>query len=233
VDGATGTITTVAGNGKKAFAGDGGKATDASLLEPNDCCLDGQGGLLIADVADWRIRRVDLKTGTITTFAGTGRTRGRPTREALRDGGPATKAVLHGARAVCVDGQGNTYICEREGNSIRKVDKKGVITTLAGTGEKGSKDGPGDRATFNGPKAIRCDRAGNVYVVDTENHAIRRIDAKTAEVTTVAGGRKGPGGDGGDALKAELDRPHGCVLDGDGVLYIADTNNHRVRRVKP
>jgi len=87
------------------------------------------------------------------------------------------------------------------------------------------------KATFNGPKAIRCDRAGNLYIVDTENHAIRRIDAKTLVVTTVAGGHKGGDGDGGDAVKAGLDRPHGCVIDADGNLYIADSENHRVRRV--
>jgi streptogramin lyase len=228
-----GTITTAAGNGKKTFAGDGGKATEASLVEPNDCCLDGKGGLLIADVGDWRIRRLDLKTGTISTFAGTGRKRGDPATAGFGDGGAATKAVLHGARAVCVDGKGNTYICERQGNCVRKVDDKGIITTIAGTRAAGAADGPGNKATFRGPKAIRCDRAGNAYVIDTENHAVRRIDAKTGAVTTVAGGRMGAAGDGGDALKAGLDRPHGCVIDGDGVLYIADTNNHRVRRVKP
>lgn len=231
VDGATGIITTVAGTGKPGYSGDGGKATEAQLDEPNDCFLDGQGGLLIADVRDWRIRRVDLKTGTITTFAGTGRVRGPVSRTALGDGGPATKAVIHGARAVCVDGQGNTYICEREGNAIRQVDAKGTITTLAGTGVKGFADGEAAKATFNGPKAIRCDSQGNVYVVDTENHAIRKIDRKTLQVTTVAGGRKGKEGDGGDALKAGMDRPHGCVIDKDGTLYIADSSNHRVRRV--
>lgn len=235
VDAKTGIIHTVAGSGKKEYGGDGGPATQAGLREPNDCCLDGKGGLLIADVADWRIRRLDLKTGTISTFAGTGRPAQRPSRERIGDGGPATKAVIIGARAVCVDGQGNTYICEREGNAIRKVDSQGIITTIAGTGMKGysGDGGNGREATFNGPKAIRCDRAGNIYVVDTENHAIRKIDAKTYIVTTVAGGRKGGGGDGGPALEAGLDRPHGCVIDANGVLYIADSNNHRVRRVRP
>lgn len=226
----TGVMTTVAGNGKKDFAGDGGKATEASLREPNDCCLDGKGGLLIADVADWRIRRVDLKSGIISTFAGLGRSKTK-----VGDGGKATETAIIGARAVCVDGKGNTYICEREGNAIRKVDDKGIITTIAGTGQKGYGGDGGDarKAAFNGPKAIRCDREGNFYVVDTENHAVRRIDAKTNVVTTVAGGRKGGEGDGGDATKAGTDRPHGCVLDAAGVLYIADSNNHRVRQVSP
>jgi streptogramin lyase len=230
VDGATGVITTVAGTGKPGTSGDGGKATEAPLNEPNDCFLDGQGGLLIADVRDWRIRRVDLKTGLISTFAGTGRVSGAVNRSAIGDGGPAAKAVIVGARAVCVDGQGNTYICEREGHAVRRVDAKGIITTLAGTGAKGFADGEA-KATFNGPKAIRCDSQGNVYVVDTENHAIRKIDRKARQVTTIAGGHQGTGGDGGDALKAGLYRPHGCVIDEDGTLYIADSENHRIRRV--
>jgi streptogramin lyase len=232
VDGKSGIVTTVAGNGKKAYSGDDGPGDKAGLVEPNDCCLDGKGGLLIADVADWRIRKLDLKTGTITTFAGTGRKKGKITRDDLGDGGQASKAMIHGARAVCY-GKGNTYICQREGHSIRKVDARGVITTLAGDGVAGNVDGACDKARFRGPKAIRCDGDGNVFVVDTENQSIRKIDVKTKTVTTVAGGKRGPGGDGGDALKAGMGRPHGCVLDEKGVLYIADSENHRVRRVKP
>jgi streptogramin lyase len=233
VDGKTGVVTTVAGNGKKGFAGDGGKATNAMLREPNDVCLDGRGGLLIADVADWRVRRVDLKTGQITTFAGVGKSTGKVDPTAIGDGGPATKAVIVGARAVCVDGKGNTYICEREGNAIRRIDDKGVITTIAGTRMKGAADDEATKASFNGPKAIRCDAAGSVFIVDTENHAIRKLDVKAGKVTTVAGGHKGSDGDGGDALRAGLDRPHGCVIDRDGTLYIADSNNNRVRVVRP
>lgn len=233
VKGDSGIIRTIAGTGKPGHSADGGKASEAALVEPNDCCLEGKEGLLIADVGDGRIRRVDLVSGKITTFAGTGRHKGKVDRRAIGDGGPADKAAIVGARAVCVDGKGNTYICEREGNAVRTVDAWGIIATLAGTGVRGATDGPANKATFNGPKAIRCDAAGNVYIVDTENHSIRRIDIKTRHVTTVAGGRKGGEGDGGDAGKAGLDRPHGCVLDGDDVLYIADTNNHRVRRVKP
>jgi hypothetical protein len=173
VDGKTGLMSTIAGTGKKGYSGDGGPATEATLREPNDCCLDGKGGLLIADVGDWRIRRVDLKTGMISTFAGTGKPAPKGPYQ-RGDGGPATKGVVVGARAVCVDGQGNTYICEREGNSIRKVDAKGIITTVAGTGTSGSggDGGPALKAQFKGPKGIRCDKHGNVYIVDTENHSM-------------------------------------------------------------
>jgi sugar lactone lactonase YvrE len=233
VDGKSGIITTIAGSGKKGDLGDGGPATKATLQEPNDCILDGKGGLLIADVKDWRIRRLDLETGIITTFAGTGRAKTKPALDAKGDGGPADKAVIVGARAVCIDGKGNTYICEREGSSIRKVDAKGIITTISGDGSNGygGDGGPAARATYKGPKGIRCDKAGNVYIVDTENHAIRKIDVASGMVSTVAGGQKGTGGDGGAATKAGMDRPHGCIVDADGTIYIADSNNHRVRMV--
>jgi streptogramin lyase len=233
VDGKSGHVATVAGTGKKGFSGDGGPGTKAELREPNDACFDGKGGLLIADVGDWRVRRLDLKSGVITTFAGIGRPKAKIDRAKIGDGGPAKDAVIVGARAVCVDGKGNTYICEREGNAVRKVTADGIITTIAGTGKAGYEGDGGDarQATFRGPKGVRCDLKGNVFVVETENHAIRRIDAATNVVTTVAGGRKGTGGDGGAALQAGMDRPHGCVIDAQGNIYIADSNNHRVRKV--
>jgi streptogramin lyase len=238
VDGKSGIVTTVAGTGKKGYAGDGGPGSAALLVEPNDVCLDGKGGLLIADVGDWRVRRLDLTTGVMTTFAGIGRPAkaGKGfARDQVGDGGPATKAVIVGARAVCVNSNGNVYICEREGSTIRKVDGQGVITTIAGTGAWGAAGdgGPALKAEFKGPKGIRADAAGNLYVVDTENHAIRKIAAKSGTVTTVAGGRKGTGGDGGAATEAGLDRPHGCAVDAQGNLWIADSENHRVRKVSP
>jgi sugar lactone lactonase YvrE len=227
VTAATGLITTVAGTGEPGYSGDDGPGVQAQLREPNDCFLDGHGGLLIADIQDQRIRRLDLATGIITTFAGTG--------EKIRsgDGQHATGASILGARAVCMDPQGNTYICEREGNGIRKVDTSGIMSTFAGTGERGysGDGGPALHATWGAPKGIRCDRQGHVIVVDTENHAIRRIDARTGIVTTIAGGHRGGDGDGGLATQAGLDRPHGCDLDTHGNLYIADSNNHRVRVV--
>ncbi len=227
VDAATGIVTTVAGTGEAGYGGDGGPGTQAQFREPNDCFLDGNGGLLIADIQDQRIRRLDLDSGIITTFAGNG------VKERTGDGLPAVEASILGARAVCTDSAGNTYIAEREGNGIRMVDRNGIMHTLAGTGEFGydGDGGPALAATWGAPKAIRCDQAGNLLVVDTENHAIRRVDAGTRLVTTIAGGRRSGEGDGGSATLAGLDRPHGLDQDATGNIYIADSNNHRVRVV--
>ena len=233
VDAKSGNISTVAGTGGKAgYGGDGGPATRAGFKEPNGLCLDGAGKLYVADVADQRVRVVDLKSGTITTFAGNG------TKASAGDGGPLARATLAGPRAVAVGPDKCLYIVEREGTSVRRVNvEKGSIERFAGTGKKEftGDGGKATEATFDGPKEIDIDTDGNVFVVDTENEAIRRIDAKTGIITTVAGkGRtKTPGlGDGGPATAAALGRPHGVAVGPDGALYIADTNSHRIRRVK-
>jgi streptogramin lyase len=226
VDAKTGIISTYAGNGQKGYGGDGGAATRAMLREPNALDFDPKGNLHIADVSDNRIRKVDAATGIITTVSGTGR------REFAGDGGPAAEAAIMGARGVAFDREGAMYICEREGNRIRKVDAKtGVVRTIAGTGQKGysGDGGPALQATFNGPKWIHAGADGHVYVVDTENHCVRQIDARTGIVSTVAGGHAGPDGDGGPANRAGMDRPHGCWVDERGNLYTGDTNNHRIR----
>jgi DNA-binding beta-propeller fold protein YncE len=232
VDAKDGTITTVAGDGSKATSGDGGPATAAGMVEPNGVALDPGGRrLFIADVAGHRVRVVDLDSGRIATFAGTG----QPRHEG--DGGPAPAAAIFGARAVEVGPDGTVYILERQGNTLRAVDPHtGIITTRAGTGAKGysGDGGPAASATFNGPKEMAVDGRGNILIVDTENHAIRRIDARTGLVVTVAGdGRRGGDGDGGPATSAQLDRPHGVAVAADGSLYIGDTGNHRVRKVNP
>ena len=228
IDGQTGSVSTVAGTGEFGYSGDGGPGNEAMLKEPNDLFLDGRGGLLIADIQDQRIRRVDLATGIITTFAGTG----EKSRDG--DGKPATEACLMGPRAVCMDRQGNVYVAEREGNGVRRISPDGILTTIAGaeavSGYSGD-GGPALAATWGAPKAMRCDLEDKVIVVDTENFAVRRIDPRSGIVTTIAGGREGGDGDGGPAVDAGLSRAHGCGIDADGNLYIADTHNNRVRVV--
>ncbi|MCS5655076.1 MAG: hypothetical protein FI711_06215 [SAR202 cluster bacterium] len=227
VEAASGIITTVAGTGEPGYGGDGGPGPQAQMREPNDCYLDGNGGLLIADIQDQRVRRLDLSTGIITTFAGDGEKR------RAGDGGPAAEASVMGPRAVCVDSKGNVYIAEREGNGVRKVDANGVMSIFSGTGEFGysGDGGPALTALWGAPKALRCDHRDNLIVVDTENNAVRFIDVKTAIVTTIAGGHQGGDGDGGPATDAGLERPHGCGIDRQGNLFIADGINHRVRVV--
>lgn len=230
VDAETGRIETIAGNGSNATTGDGGPAVAAGIVEPNGVALDrDESTLYIADVSGHRVRAVDLGTGTIRTVAGTG--------HAVHDGdgGPADRAGLHGPRAAEVGPDGTLYVLERNGNTLRAVSPRdGVIRTIAGTGRKGysGDGGPALEASFDGPKELHV-AADSILIVDTENHAIRRIDAATGVITTVAGsGVAGAGGDGGPATAAQLDRPHGVAVDRDGAILIGDTNNHRVRRVE-
>jgi DNA-binding beta-propeller fold protein YncE len=229
VDSASGVITTLAGNGASGFSGDGGAASRAGMVEPNGLALDpAQARLFIADVADNRVRVVNLASGTISTFAGTG------TAEHSGDGGPATAAGIHGARAVKVAADGTVYILERQGSTLRAVDPRtGIITTIAGTGTRGygGDGGPAIAATFDAPKELAIDREGNLLIVDTENHAIRQVDIRSGTVIAIAGGRQGREGDGGPADAASLDRPHGAAVAADGSIYIGDTNNHRIRKV--
>jgi streptogramin lyase len=230
VDAKSKTISTIAGTGKPGFGGDGGRGGEAQLREPNGVALDGRGKLYIADVRDQRVRVLDLKTGIISTFCGTG------DKKQAGDGGPYQKATLLGPRAVAVGPDGSVYICEREGNAIRRVNlANGTIERVAGTGVAGytGDGGPALKATFRGPKEMKVDPAGNIYVVDTENHAIRRIDTTTGMIETVAGsGAAGRSGGGGPATAAKLNRPHGVCVAPEGGFYIGDTLNHRIRRVK-
>jgi DNA-binding beta-propeller fold protein YncE len=230
IEAASGIVTTFAGNGCAGFGGDDGPAARAAMSEPNGLALDpAQSRLFIADVADHRVRVVDLASGTIGTFAGTGEA------EHSGDGGPATKAGIYGARAVKVAGDGTVYILERQGSTLRATDPRtDIITTLAGTGVRSytGDNGPAFAATFDAPKELTIDREGNLLIVDTENHAIRKIDIRSKILATVVGnGRQGGDGDGGPATAASLDRPHGAAVAPDGSIYIGDTNNHRVRKV--
>ena len=228
----SGRITTVAGTGKKGFSGDGGPAVKATFNVPHSIALDGRGGLYIADIGNHRIRRVDLKTGLVDTVAGTGE------RVLPRAGQTARGKPLLGPRALFI--QGNTlWIALREGHSIWQMELgRGVLRHVAGTGAKGysGDGGSAKEATFNGPKGIAVGPQGKVYVVDTENQAIREINLRSGKIATVAG--KGPqfrggAGDGGSATAAELDRPHGICVSPKGVIFIGATVNHRVRRVTP
>ena len=229
VDGQTGVITTVAGKGKSGSSGDGGPATQAALDDPSGLAIDGSGNLYIADTGNDRVRRVDAATGLITTVAGTG-------EEGFSgDGGPATQAALDEPHGLAFGGAGNLYIADTGNDRVRRVDAAtGLITTVAGTGEEGfsGDGGPATQAALDEPHGLAFGGAGNLYIADTGNDRVRRVDAATGLITTVAGtGEEGFSGDGGPATQAALDEPSGLAFDGAGNLYIADTRNSRVRRV--
>jgi sugar lactone lactonase YvrE len=225
VDLATGTITTVAGTGVAGFSGDGGPATAAQLSAPQQLAV-GSGNLYIADTSNNRVRRVDLATGTITTFAGTG------TSGFSGDGGPATAAQLNYPVGLAI-GSGNLYISDQNNYRVRKVDLvTGIITTAVGTGVRGysGDGGPAAAAQVGRPLGLALDSA-NLCIADYDNARIRKVDLTTGIITTVAGmGVMGFSGDGGPAEAAQLYGPNAVALDSAN-LYISDSFNNRVRRV--
>ena len=225
------TITTIAGTGERGFSGDGGPATQSRLYYPRGVAVDGDGNVYITDDYNHRIRKVD-STGTITTIAGTGRT-GNDAGGFGGDGGAAVRARLNSPSGVAVDGDGNVYIADQYNSRIRKVDSTGVITTIAGTGERGfsGDGGPATQSRLYFPTGVAVDSVGNLYIVEGQNNRIRKVDS-SGVITTIAGtGERGSSGDGGPAVLARLWIPTGVALDGVGNLYIADRGNYRIRKV--
>jgi hypothetical protein len=225
----TGIITTVAGTGTYAYSGDGGLATNAGMLSPDDVAVDSAGNLYIADYNNFRIRKVSAGSGIITTVAGNG------TQGYSGDGGAAASSVLSSPVALAFDSADNLYIADQQNARIRKITAAtGIITTVAGNGTSGY-SGDGGAATsaeFSGPGGIAIDPAGNLYIGDEQNDRVRRVDAGTGIITTFAGtGTLGFSGDGGVATKAQLSAPLGVVFDNAGDLFLADLRNNRVRKI--
>jgi sugar lactone lactonase YvrE len=228
VDTVTGIITTVAGNGKVEFSGDGGPATMAGLFEPADVAVDEAGNLFVADSINNRIRRVDKKTATITTFAGNGRS------DFSGDGEQAARASLALPLGIALDSKGRLYIADAFNNRIRLIDSTGIISTLAGNDSRdfGGDNGPAISASLNNPGGVVVDGVGNLFITDSRNNRVRRVDAVAKTITTISGnGNFVFGGDGGLAINAGLNIPSGITLDKTDNLFIADTKNNRIRRV--
>jgi streptogramin lyase len=234
VDAKTKLITTVAGTGQPGFSGDNGPAKRAQLNQPHSIQFDRAGILYICDILNHRIRRVDMKSGLITTFGGTGEKKPTP------DGAPIAGTPLNGPRALDFDRQGNLWLALREGNSVYRLDlKAGTLHHVAGTGKQGStggfpeKRGPAKLATLSGPKGLSIAPNGNVYLADTESHTIKMIDVRKGTLELIAGTGERGDGPAGDPLACQMARPHGVFVDKDGAIYIGDSETHRVRVLRP
>ncbi len=214
----TGTIKTFSGNGKTGFAGDGKRAVEAQFdylmcvsLNPD------QDALFVADLKNYRIRKIDLKTGLVSTVAGNGK-KGLP-----QDGAKATESPLVDPRAVAVDSKGNLYILERGGHALRRVNTDGTIQTVAGTGKKGFKDGPALQAQLASSKHICIDDQDRVIIADDANAAIRCYDPKTETVSTLLG-------QGFGDKRIKLKNPHGVTIEKEQ-LFVCDTSNNRIFKI--
>jgi uncharacterized protein (TIGR03437 family) len=224
-----GTITTVAGSGNLGYSGDGGPATSASLFPGTGfggVVVDAAGNLYISDGNNAVVRKVNT-AGIITTFAGNG------SHGFAGDGGPATSAQLQDPQGLAVDSAGNLYIADNLNNRVRKVNTAGIITTIAGNGNvvASGDGGQAAAAAVPGPTGLTFDAQGNLYISENGTD-IRKVDP-TGIITTVAGQFKvrGFSGDGGPATAASLRSPIGLATDASGNLYIADSQNGRIRKV--
>jgi hypothetical protein len=229
VSAATGLISTVAGTGTAGYNGDGIAATTANLNLPFGVAVDGAGNVYIADYDNYRVRKVSAGTGLISTVAGTGVAGNNG------DGIPATTAMLDHPSGVAVDAAGNIYIADYYDHRIRRVSAAtGLISTVAGTGESGY-NGDGMAATsarLYHPSAVAVDAAGNIYIADAWNERVRKVSAATGLISTVAGtGTWGYNGDGMNATAASLAGPWDVAVDAAANLYIADSENHSIRKV--
>lgn len=226
IDGRSGLVTTLAGNGRAGFEGDEGSAVLSQLRQPHSIAFDTEGNLLICDLGNERLRRVSRETGMISTISGTGEAGNTPAIA------PMKGTPLLGPRTLATDPDGNAYLALREGNAIFQLDlDSNSMKKIAGTGDAGYSGDGGDAlsATFNGPKGLAYSSLDNsLFVADTENHVIRKIQLGSGVITTVLGA--GVAGDGPEGIptQCKLNRPHGlCVYD--RVVYIADSENHRIR----
>jgi DNA-binding beta-propeller fold protein YncE len=235
IDMKSGIITTAAGTGASGYSGDGGPANQAQLAQPHSIALDKSDNVYICDIMNHRVRRIDSKTGIITTFAGTGEPSPTP------EDAPLAGTPTRGPRSIDIAPDGTMYLILREGNKVFSIDPSHTrLKHIAGTGELGyaGDGGPAISAKFgapgnalNGPKGVTYAADQSLYISDTENHVIRRIDLRQGTVSTVVGtGQRGDGPDG-EPLGCKLARPHGVFIQGRSV-YIGDSENHRIRMLQ-
>jgi sugar lactone lactonase YvrE len=228
---AKGVLTTVAGTGKKGSGGDGGPALKAEFNDMHSLAVAPNGDLYIADTLNHKIRKIDMKSSEIATFAGTG------DKGFAGDGGPAAKARFDGVYCIAFGPKAERlYVADLENRRICMIDmKSGEISTVAGNGKKGvPEDGAlAKDAPLVDPRAVAADGKGNVYILERSGNALRVVDSD-GKIRTVAGtGKAGHSGDDGDALKAQLNGPKHLCVDPDDNVLIADTENHVIRKYLP
>jgi len=224
-----GRLRVLAGTGEKGLAGDDGPALQAQFNGPHHLLVGPDGRLYIADTFNNCVRRIDLKTGIVTRFAGTGE------KGYGGDGGPALKALFDGVFNIAFHGNA-LYVCDLGNRRVRAVDlKSGKVRTVAGSGAKGVPKDGGDALAepLVDPRAIGLDAKGNLYIAERSGHALRVVDT-AGRIRTVAGtGEAGGSGDGGPARDARLNGPKHLFVEASGDVLISDTENHAIRRYSP
>lgn len=216
------TFTTLAGSSGTVSNSADGTGTAAQFDAPRGVAVDRNGNLYVADTRNNTIRKI-TPPGTVTTLAGSAGSEGSTN-------GTGTAARFNEPFGIAVDDNGTIYVADNSNNAIRKITEAGVVTTLAGGGSPGSNDGTGTAAKLDEPRAIALDAGGTLYVADYDNHLIRKITA-AGVVTTIAGRADEPGSADGTGTSASFRGPMGIAVDAAGVIYVADTGNHSIRRI--
>jgi DNA-binding beta-propeller fold protein YncE len=228
---ARGELTAFAGTTRKGSGGDGGPAIAAEVNAPHHLLVDPEGNVLIADSWNWKIRRIDTKTGTISTFAGTGQ------RGYSGDGSPAAQAQFSGIYCLAADpSAGRLYLADLENRRVRSIDfKTMIVTTVAGNGQRGiPKDGSVARnAPLLDPRAVTVDQQGRVYILERGGDCMRVLEKDGTIRTVVGSGEAGPLSEAVSPLEVTLRGPKHCAVDGDGNVLIVDSENDVIRRFKP
>jgi DNA-binding beta-propeller fold protein YncE len=225
-----GVLTKIAGTGNKGLKGDGGPALAAEFNSMHNLAVAANGDVYLADTLNHRVRKIDQKTGLISTVAGTD-------KGFSGDGGPAAKAQFSGVYCISLTPGGERLLlADLDNRRVRAVEmKSGIVTTVAGNGEKGVPPDSADAAKspLVDPRAVTADDKGNVYILERSGHALRVVDSQGRIRTVVGTGQKGFSGDDGQALKATLSGPKHLCIDLDGGVIIADTDNHAIRKYTP